>query len=146
MSLGYNYQRPHPIIGSKSGTTRTSVALTSDLTDNRKALTTGGMSKVNIYALYTLGTSETSNDLILTIESSLDGTNWYTILNESTSGGTSTVSTKEIKFTGADTTAPYALDYQLDFAGKHIRVSAHEENVATNNGTIYVEVLLSGSK
>ena len=146
--LGYTYQsEPIVLIGTKSGTTRTAIALTAayDVANKTKIFETGGMSKLNFSILYTMGATETSNSIDLRIETSSDGTNFYRIPNEAVSTGTSTLTQREFVFVGADAAAA-SLSLPLDTQDKHIRISVKESGKATNFGTVYMEVLLSGAK
>lgn len=147
--LGYTYQSSTPLvlIGSKSGTTRTSVALTDayDVANKTKIFVTGGMSKVNFSILYTMGAAETSNSLEIRIRTSADGTNFYRIPNESVSGGTSTLTLREFTWVGVNAAAS-SISLPLDVQDRHMEISVKETGVASNFGTIYVEATLSGGK
>lgn len=146
MCLYYASQVTIPIIGSKDGTTRTAVALTTayDVANKTKILETGGFSKLNLDALYTTGSGETNNSIELRVEGSPDGTNFYRIANEAVSGGTSTLTQREFTFVGASAATAYTISIGLDIFYKYVRVSAKESGVVTNAGTIYVEATLSG--
>jgi len=145
MSLAYNSQNSFAVIGSKSGTTLTSVALTAsyDVANKTKIFETAGFSKVNFDVLYTMGATETANSIELRIDQSSDGTNFYRIPNESVSGGTSTLTVREFTFVGADAAAA-TISIGLDIFYKFVRISAKESGKATNFGTVYVEATLSG--
>ena len=145
MSLDYADQTIFPIIGTKSGTTRTAVTLTAayDVTANTKIFATGGMSKLNLDVLYTMGASETSNSIELRVSGSPDGTNFYRIPNEAVSAGTSTLTAREFTFVGANAAAA-TISIGLDIFYKYMEVSIKETGVATNYGTVYVEGTLSG--
>lgn len=144
--LGYSIQSNAVLIGSKSGTTRTSAALTSLYTGNRKTYPTGGLSKVNLSILYTTGAAETNNSVEILVESSPDNTNFYHIPNESISGGTSTLVVREFTFVGASAATAYALSLPLDLQDEFYRFSFKESGVAANAGTLYVEATFSGAK
>lgn len=144
--LYYATQINFPVIGSKSGTTRTAVTLTDayDVANKTKIFPCEGMSKVNFDVLYTTGSGETSNSIELRIEGSPDGTNFYRIPNESVSGGTSTLTQREFTFVGASAATAYTISIGLDIFYKYLRISAKESGVVTNFGTVYVEATLSG--
>jgi len=149
--LGYTYQDTIILIGSKSGTTRTSVALTNAYQAEAagkptKSFRTGGLSKINFGILYTTGTGETNNSIEVKIESSADGTNFYQIPNESVSGGTSTLTQREFTFVGASAATAYSLSLPIDVQDEYIRISVKESGVSSNAGTIFVEATLSGAK
>ena len=76
-------------------------------------------------------------------EASSDGTNYFRIPNDSTSAGTSTLTAREFTFVGADA-ASTTISIGIDIFYKFMKVSIKETGVATNKGTIYGEVLLSG--
>ena len=146
--LGYTYQDNLVLIGTKSGTTRTSVALTNayDVANKTKIFETGGISKLNFSILYTTGAGETDNSIELRIETSSDRTNFYQILNESVTAGTSTLTLREFTFVGAAAATVYSPSLPLDVQDKYMRISVKESGVVTNAGTIYIEATLSGSK
>lgn len=148
MGLGYTYQSEPAIVllGSKSGVTRTASALTDAYTGNTKTISTGGMTKANISVNYTTGAGETSNVISLKIETSSDGTNFYQILNESVSSGTSTLTQRTFQFTGAAAATAYAFSLPIDVQDLYMKISALESGVATNAGTVYAEVILSGER
>lgn len=145
MSLEYTSQQTFPIIGTKSGTTVTAVALTNsyDVANKTKIIPTGGMSKLNLDILYTMGATESSNSIELRIEGSPDGTNFYRIPNENVTAGTSTLTAREFMFVGANAAAA-TISIGLDIFYKYVRVSVKETGVDSNAGTIYVEATLSG--
>lgn len=146
MSLYYESQVTVPVIGSKSGTTRTSVALTNayDAAGKTKIFNTGGFSKVNFDILYTTGAGETNNSIEVRLEGSPDGTNFYRLVNESVSDGTSTLKEREFTFVGAAAATAYAISLPVDVVYKYMRISVKESGVAANAGTVYVEATLSG--
>lgn len=148
MSLGYEYQQPLVLIGTKSGTTRTSVALTTsyDVANKTNVFETGGMSKVNFSILYTTGAAETNNSIEVRIRTSPDGTNLYQIVNEAVSAGTSTLTAREFTFVGASAATAYAISLPLDVWDLYMEISVKESGVAANAGTVYVEATLSGDE
>ena len=145
MSLSYGNHVTFPVIGTKDGTTRTSVALTDayDVANKTKDFAVGGYSKANFDILYTMGATETTNSIEFRVECSPDGTNWYRIPNESVSGATSTLTAREFTFVGADAVAA-TISIGLDIFYKYLKVSVKETGKVTNFGTVYVECTLSG--
>lgn len=145
MCLYYANQVSFPVIGTKSDTTRTSVALTAayDVANKTKILETGGYSKLNLDVLYTMGATETLNSIELRIEGSPDKTNFYRIPNESVSTGTSTLTAREFTFVGVNADVA-TISIGLDIFYKYMRISAKETGVVTNFGTVYCEATLSG--
>ena len=143
--LYYPQQQTFVVIGSKSGTTRTSVTLTNgyDVANKTKAFETAGFSKLNLDVLYTMGATETSNSIEVRLQGSSDGTNWYRLPNESASAGTSTLTAREFTFVGTNAAAA-TISIGLDIFYKYIQVSVKETGVASNAGTVYVEATLSG--
>jgi len=111
-----------------------------------KITETGGKTKINFSILYTTGAGETSNSIELRIESSADGTNFYRIPNEATSGGTSTLTQREFTFVGAAAATAYDISLPLDLQDRFLRISVKETGVAANFGTVYVEATLSGGR
>ncbi len=138
-----------PIVGTKdsslspTGVTLESTYQTEDTGKPTKSFATGGFEKITIDAIYTMGATETSNSIEVKMESSEDGTNWYRISNESTTAGTTTLTAKEITFVGANAAAA-TFSVILNIAYKFMRVSFKETGVATNKGTVYAEITLSG--
>lgn len=144
MGLYYDNQQTVTLIGSKSGTTRTPVSLTSSYgTSPSKTIEVGGYSKIDLAILYTMGATETSNSIEIQIEQSPDGTNWYRIPNEFVSGGTSTLTAREFTFVGTNAAAA-TISIGLDIFYKNLKVSTKESGVVTNAGTVYIEATLSG--
>lgn len=143
--LAYNTQQPVVLIGSKSGTTRTSVTLTAayDVANKTKTFETTGFAKLNLDVLYTMGATETTNSIELRMEGSPDGTNFYRIPNESVTGGTSTLTAREFTFVGTNAAAA-TISIGLDIFYKYVKISVKETGVVTNFGTVYVEGTLSG--
>lgn len=147
MGLYYPIQTSIAVIGSKdSSFTLTTSALTAAYADNRKVIAgIGGMSKLDLRYSYTSGASETSNTLSILIEQSEDLTNWFSIVNESVSGGTSAVTART--FVDSDNTSAantITSSIGLDIFYKNIRVSFKEGGVSANYGTIYSEATVLG--
>lgn len=147
--LFYNSQFPFAIVGTKtaagvrSGWTLAATYGAEGTVIPTKTFKVGGMSKLNIDFLYTMGATETANTIETKIESSPDGINFYRIPNESVSGGTSTITAREFTFLGADaTTATNSIG--IDIFYKYVRVSFKETGVVTNFGNVYAEATVSG--
>jgi len=136
--LYYPNQCVSDLIGSTSTTGAiTAVALTDyyDLDgDTTKAIETGSMSKMELVAQYTAGAGETSNSLQIVVEASDDGVNYYRLLNESVSDGTSTLTQRE--FTVAQVTTYGTLGYDAEAAPFTVGLKVTGAGGATG----YVEV------
>ena len=150
MGLYYPTHITRTLIGTKSGTTRTSWGLentyqTEDGTSEAtKTFETGGYPQVVFSFLYTTGAGETNNSVEIKLENSPERTNFYQLMNESASGGTSTLTQREFTFVGASAATAYAFSYRLDTSYEHMRISIKESGVGTNKGTIYCEATFSG--
>lgn len=143
MGLYYKSQDTAVIIGSKSGVTPTAATLTAAYTGNSKEFKVAGYAKADFAILYTMGATETGNSIEIKLEQSPDGTNWYRIPNDSTSGGTSTLTAREFTFVGTDA-ALATISVGIDVFYKYLKFSIKETGVVTNFGTAYVETTLSG--
>ena len=145
MILAYRTQLPIAVIGTKTTAgVRTPVTLTNAYnTTVMSIVKTAGHSKLDLDLLYTMGATETSNSIEVKVECSTDGINFYRIPNESTTGGTSTLTAREFTFVGADAAAT-TISIGLDIFYKYVKVSLKETGVVTNFGTVYVEGTLSG--
>ena len=149
MGLNYPSIQTFTVIGTKSGTTRSSITVESTyqtesgFTKPTKAFECGGYPKMNLDLLYTMGATETSNSIEVKIEVSLDGTNFYAIPNDSTSDGVSTLTAREFTFVGINAAAA-TISIGLDIFYKKIKISVKETGVVTNKGTIFGEVTLLG--
>jgi len=142
MGLYYTNTITQPFIGTKSGTTRTSVELASTYTLS-KTIETSGYSKLNLDVLYTMGSGESSNSIEIKVEGSPDRTNFYRIPNDSTTNGTSTLTAREFTFVGTNAAAA-TISIGIDIFYKYVKISAKETGVAANAGTIYIEGTLAG--
>ena len=137
------------IIGSKTvAGVRTGIELestysTTEDTEPTKIFEVGGYSKMNLDGVYTMGAAETTNSIEVKVEGSPDRTNWYSLGNDSTSAGTSTLTQREFTFVGADAAAA-TISIFLDVAYKYVRVSIKESGVASAKGNVFVEATLSG--
>lgn len=147
--LFYPTQDPFAAIGTKSGTTISEITLESTYQTESgqlkptKTFACGGFSKLNLDLSYTMGGSETSNSIEIKFEAGPDGTNYYRLPNDSTSGATSTLTAREFTFVGANG-ANATISIGLDIFYTDMKISIKETGVASNKGTIYGEVTLSG--
>ena len=147
MGLGYTHQsNPVVKIGSKSGTTRTGNTLESTyVAGNTATIAIGGMSKITFYFLYTMGAAESTNSIEVRIKTSPDGTNWYQLVNETVSAGTSTLNSREFTFVGVDASAA-SFVLPLDINDSYLQIAVKETGVAANKGSIFVETISGGEK
>lgn len=146
--LNYPTSTELVLIGTKSGTTLTPVTLestyqTESTTVATKTFETGLMSRVEFLIKYTMGATETSNSIEVKIEGSNDGTNFYQVMNDSTSAGTSTLTKREFTYVGVNAAASL-VNFGVDIAYLKLRISIKETGVVTNKGTVSVEALISG--
>ena len=149
MSLNYPTIQTAVLFGSKTaanvatGVTLESTYQTDEATTAIKTFETGGFSKLALGIIYTMGAAETTNSIEVRIEQSPDKVNWYRIMNDSTSGATSTLTAREFLFVGTNGAAAN-IDIFLDIAYKYMRVAVKETGVAANKGTAFGEATLSG--
>lgn len=149
MSEFYASTVQRTLIGSKdSSNSITAIEMEStyqaeSATEATKTFETAGFAKLNLDVSYTMGSGESGNSVEIKVEGSPDRTNFYRIANDSSSGGTSTLTAREFTFVGSDG-ATATISIFLDIAYKNMRVSCKETGVATNKGSVYVEATLSG--
>lgn len=143
MALFYKNQVPIVLVGSKSGNTRTSAALTDTFTDTTKIFETGGYAKLNLDILYTMGSAEAGNKIQLKLYSSSDRENWYQLPTESNDTGVSTLLRRSFEFLGDDAAAAN-ISIGLDIFYKYMKIEVAESGVAANAGTAFIEGTLSG--
>lgn len=109
----------------------------------------GGASKINFYVVYKMGASETSNTIDFKVEGGTQRSQleqqYYQLVNESASGGTSTLSRREFTITGADA-ATIAFELPLDINDETLKISFKESGVASNYGSVHCKAILFGSK
>ena|SRR3990167_2721090 len=143
MSLGYTYLNTIPLIGTKSGTTRTSTLATSAFADNLSRITPiGGASTIELSILYT---SEKDNNFEVRVETGPDATNMYRLVNESISAGNSTLTLRT--FIVTPTTSAFAFALPIDVSNKYIRVSVRENHtLELTSSSAYVEMMILGDK
>lgn len=151
MALFYQNQAIIPLIGSKSSTDAiTATALTAsyqtevDNTVPTKTFPCGMMSRVEFSIKYTMGASETSNSIEVRLEGSNEGTNFFRLMNDSTSAGTSTLTVREFTYVGINAAASN-ITFGVDIAYKFMRIAIKETGVVTNFGTVFCEALISGN-
>ena len=120
MSTRYAIQDPAVLIGSKS--TSTNIATGVTLTDyynfdgtTSKVIETGEAPIIELNGIYTAGTGETANSVEIIVEASSDRVNWYRLLNESITDGTSTLTDRE--FTHVQSTTYGTLGYDAESVG-----------------------------
>ncbi len=150
MALGFTYQNTTVLIGSRSGTTRTSIEMESSYqaeatTEATKTFEIGGMSKVEFHILYTMGGGESGNSIEIKLEVSPDRTNFYRLANEAVSTGTSTLTRREFTYVGVNATTT-TISLPIDISAKYMKIWIKETGVGSAKGSVYVEVTLSGSK
>lgn len=99
MALSYATQVHYTLYGTKNPTT---FAISAPLTltsyyksSAAKIIPTQGASKLELIGIYTAGASETANSVQITVQSSSDAINFGRVVNDSTSGGTSTLTPRE---------------------------------------------------
>ena len=150
MGLDYGTQALVPLVGTKnaantiSGWTLTNAYQTEGATKPTKSFDVGGFSRVEFAIAYTQGSAETANTIQIKVEWTTDGTNFFQLMNDATSGGTSTETVREFSLLGVDAGTLYAT-FGIDIAYKDvIRLSVKETGVITNFGTVFIEGLLSG--
>ena len=142
--LGYQSRIRQGIIS----TTGSAIVLTSAYADNiSNVLPIGGAAKVTVYVSYTLAAGETNNNILLRIDTSHDSSTMYQLLNESVSGGTSTLTQREFTFQGATSVATsYNLALPLDVSDNFIRVAIRETGNSPAYGTAHAWILICGDK
>ena len=146
MALGYTYQNNFVLIGSRDGSTITTEELESTYhADAIKSFPTRGHSRVNFNIRYTMGSGETSNTLQIRIETSPDGNVWHQLVNETVSGGTSTLTQREFTITGTDAD-DHDFSLPLDVSDKFMRISFKESGVSSTKGSVYCEATLGGER
>lgn len=138
------------LVGTKSGTTRTSWTLTSAYQTEgaakpTKSFAIGSNPKVNFDILYTTGASETGTSLAFKFEGSPDNVNFYRIPNESVAAGTSTLTDREFVRAGGAGATAYSYSLGLDTFYKFGRISFKENSVSSNVGTVYCEATVLGA-
>jgi hypothetical protein len=114
------------------------VTLTNAFSGNRKEFTTEGFSKLTLYTTYAQGGGETSNTLEFQLDASHNGTDWFTLVVDTTTASTSVVTAREWQMSTG------SLNVILDIAYPHMRMSLKETGVVTNAGTASVHCTLSG--
>lgn len=150
MGLFYPNQTVVTLVGTKNASTSalTGIVLTASYqtetsTHPTKSWATGDYSRAEFLISYTEGSGESANSIQWKIEGSGDNVNWFQTGNDSTSGGTSTITAREFSFAGADA-ANAKINAGLDIAYKYMRISFKETGEASNFGNVYCEAIMSG--
>lgn len=154
MALGWNYaSSPITVVG----TATTSTILYSDmvaLTDGYATSAFGYIpcgnspSKVNLYIVYSMAVGETGNSLDFIVEGSPNITRErgnYRFLNESASGGTSTLTRREFTIVGV-AAGTISFELPLDIQDKLLKVSFKESGGVGTVGRVHCQAVLFGSK
>lgn len=149
--LFYPSQVQSVLIGSKTDAgTRTGVALTSSYQAEgagapTKTWDVGGMTRVDFAVAYTMGATETANSIEIIVEWSPDLVNFYPLVTDSTSAGTSTLTEREFKYVGTTNAGLSEMTFGIDVSYKEaLRISCKESGVVTNAGNVFIEVVNSG--
>lgn len=143
--LYYETQIVEMVLGTKSTANVLSpVALTTTYTDNQKALATGGFVKYDLALKLTTGAGETATKLLVQLEHSPDGTNWYNIPSVSDTSGTSTIYTRTFEFATTAASTAYNISFGIDIWYKYVRCSFKTSGVSANQPTLSAQVTLSG--
>ena len=133
---------PEFIFGSISGTTITGETLTAAYTGTgaliSRTIPTKNIFTIALDIFYTMGATETGNSIELAVDTSIDGTNWTRIANDSSSAGTSTLTRREFTFVGADAALSTIHLPINNITANYVRVSAKETGKATNFGTLAI--------
>jgi len=150
MALGYPYQHPIVVIGSKDSSGNITGATLTDAYGNSNTtaiVDTGGMSKLELHIGYTQGSGESGNSIQIRVEASPDRVNWYRFTNDSTSGATSTLTQREFTFSAVSSAGTWDyISLPLDVSCDYVRISIKESGVAANYGKVFCEVTISGDK
>lgn len=144
MSLNFSNLITKMMLGEKSGTTYIPNTLENTYIAGNVSswMPCKYASKITFDVKYTTGAGETNNSIELKVEFSPDGANVFQVLNESVSGGTSTLTQREFTFVGASAATAYTISLPLDIFSHFVRISAKESGVAVNKGTISIEATL----
>jgi hypothetical protein len=122
----------------RSGLIRASAALTSSYVPGT-VVNVEDFGMLVLLVKYTMGSGESGNAVVLKVEFSTDGTNFY-----QQTDGQPTVALRTYTFTAVSSPGTYdAFAIVLPVTGiSHARVSAKETGVATNAGTCEVKYAL----
>ena len=123
---------------SRAGLIRSSAALTTSYVAGT-VIDAEDFGMLVLLVKYTMGTGESSNAVVLKVEFSTDGTNFYQQTDND-----ATVQLREYSFTAESNPGTYdAIAIVLPVAGiSRVRVSAKETGVATNAGTCEIKYTL----
>ena len=145
----YSRQPLFPFIGaslnSQGAPVLAPVTLTATSSDNRKEIDVDGIQQLVLYLKYTTGSAETNNKVVLTVEYSPDGTNYYQEASEAVATSTITEYQATREFTGASAATAYSFRIAIPIADiKKLRIGFAESGVASNFGTLSVLAVTSG--
>ncbi len=143
--LFYPNVTPVVLIGTKTGTTRTPVTLTNTYTSNYYVLPVSGHAVLTFDVHYTTGASETGTSVNIKVLDSTDKTNFYSLTNESATGGTSTLTDRVFTRAGGAGATSYDYSYRMDITYKYLKIQVAESGVSTNYGTVFIEGVLGGN-
>lgn len=147
MSLDYRTQQHYDLIGSlastgtESPTPSIGTVTTVNLKDHydyagttTKAIKTVGMPQGELFGIYTVGAGETANSLQIQWASGPDNINFGPQVNDSTSGGTSTLTQREFSITQATTYGLLAYGTQTGNFTVGLKITG-----GTSSATAYIE-------
>lgn len=103
---------------------------------------TGLVSQGVLDIAHTRGAAEAASGIEVRIRTSSDGITWFNIVNESITGGVSTLVPRVFAFAGAAGGAKISLP--IDLMYQYIEVSIRETGVVTNYGKVDLYYTLSG--
>jgi len=107
-----------------------STALTSSY--QSKTLEVGGFTELVLYLKHTTGASETSAALVLKIEFSPDGTNFYQTPDSNNAPTT-------YSYPGGAGSTAYPIRVPIAIADKYIKISVKDSGVSSNHGTLLAQ-------
>jgi hypothetical protein len=123
---------------TRTGTIRSSGALTSSYVAGT-VIDVEDFGMLVLLVKYTMGSGESANSVVLKVELSTDGTNFYRLTNND-----ATLALRDYTFQAVSSPGTYdALAIAVPVAGvSRVRVSAKETGVATNYGTCEIAYAL----
>lgn len=113
-----------------------STALTTSY--QSKTLEVGGFTELVLYLKHTTGDSETSAALVLKIEFSPDGTNFYQVPDSNNAPAT-------YSYPGGAGSTAYSIRVPIAIADKFIKISVKDSGVSTNHGTLQAQAFATES-
>ena len=134
-----------------NGITLESAEATTQAEASRVIVDTYFSDTLNLSCKYTTGADETSNNAYIkvwgyigvkqdNVDIADDSTNWIQLGEYSYTAGTATFVASVFKIAGASAATTYDAHYIMDITFSKIRVSAYEDGVSTNKGTLTVVV------